>query len=800
MGPSGPTGPAGDGGAIGPVGEPGPIGDMGEPGCPGLAAGQSRGLTATIVATAPSNGLYLAPGERSTLTISLRDRCGVAYALSELASAALYLTGPSGELTATAACGLLNCTTDRAVSGHHHIELKSPAYADATVANLSVQPDGTLRYELGAVAAEAPGTYTALVLVRTLDPRDQLAASTALQIGSATVGTSASGPSASSACASCHKSPMNGHFYMYHSHPSAFSSALGSFHIDSAPIDTCVACHNADGYSRNLLIRKIHALHRGARQLAPGVAHPDYGRPADATLLEYTNVRYPAMPDGEKDCASCHVDDRWKQKPSRMACGTCHDNVQFESGTLVPPRVFTTACTTDAQCAALGSYVTCDVATSTCMRKTHATQTDDTACAGCHAADTGFSPIALKHEVVQRTRDLGLALTMVTLAGGTGPAGTFVIGDTPTLRFRVVDKSAASVVDLGSSSAYSANMVVAGPNSSPEQLYPSALNLKTGGLSYDAGTDLYAYTFPSPLPALAVTPINNPGAAPRPNPPGTYTAWLYVAKSSTINGASVRNTADKFIQFSLGTSAPPVGRQVIVDASCNACHGNVQAHGGGRQNGEGCFTCHTGGSLDGVVGKKGLACTSDAQCKGAALGWEQCQDTKAPAGLDTCVVIADPTPGASIDFRVLIHKIHFARKLGGYAERDNLVGTGKHTILGRNNSIYDLSESLLPQDVRSCKTCHGDSGAACSASAPCAYGQTCVNKACVNTAWLAPSTAVCLACHDTEDAHGHAQLNTWMSPSGPVETCDVCHGTGSQFAVDKVHNITTPYVPPYSRE
>ena len=343
------------------------------------------------------------------------------------------------------------------------------------------------------------------------------------------------------------------------------------------------------------------------------------------------------------------------------------------------------------------------------------------------------------------------------------------------------------------------NLTVAGPTSAPEQLYPSALSLKAA-MTYDASADLYSYTFPSPLPASALAPLNSTAAFSRPNPAGTYTAWLYVAKTTTVNGAAVKNTGDYFVQFNIGTSAPLQPRQVIADASCNTCHGNVQAHGGGRQNGEGCFTCHTAGALDIGVGARGLPCTGNAQCGGFAAGWEECQDTAAPVGLDTCVVIVDPTPNVAIDFRVLIHKIHFARLLAGFAEESNLVGAGKLTILGHNNTLTDLSHGLLPQDVRSCKTCHSDTKAACSASAPCGYGQSCSSAVCVNDSWLVPSATVCLACHDSADAYAHTQLNTWNGPSGPVETCDVCHGAGSAFSVDQVHNITDPYVPPYPRE
>lgn len=796
----GPTGALADGGRTGPAGELGAGGPPGAMGCHGLKAGESRGIVATLVASAPANGQFFVTGEHAVLDITVSDRCGLTYPLAELGSAALYLTGPRGNLAATSACGLLNCTTDRTVEGHHHIDLQAPSYADASLAGLAVQPDATLRYELGAVSVEPAGTYSALLLVAGPDAIDQLAVTAELQIGTSTASTNASGPPTASTCASCHRSPMNGHLYMHHSFPSPYTSAFGSFDIDSLPTETCFACHNADGYSPNTIVGKVHGLHRGADQLAPGVAHPDYGRPADPSLLAYTNVGFPAMPSAELACATCHTDDRWKQKPSRMACGTCHDNVYFDTGTLSPPRQFATACTTDGDCSTLGSYVTCDGPTLTCMRKSHAVQHDDSACAGCHAADTGFAPIAAAHEVVQQTRDPGLHETAVTLTGGSGVSGTFVIGDTPVLRFRVADKSNVSITDLVTNAAYAVSMTVAGPTSAPEQLYPGSLSLKAT-LDYDAAADLYTYTFPSPLPASALAPLDSPAPYARPNPPGTYTAWLYVVKTTTVDGASVRNTGDYFVHFDFGTTAPLQPRQVISDASCNTCHVNVQAHGGTRQNAEGCFTCHTAGALDVGVGGKGTACSSDAQCSGAQAGWEQCQDTKAPAGLDTCVVVVDPTPSSSIDFRVLIHKIHFARLLGGYAERDNLgAAAGRLTILGRKNTLADLGDALFPQDVRSCKTCHSDTKATCSSAAPCGYGQTCTGGACVNTAWLEPSATVCLSCHDTEDAFAHTQLNTWAGTSPPVETCGVCHGQGAQFSVDAVHEITNPYVPPYPRE
>ncbi len=792
-------------GPTGMIGPRGPMGDLGEPVCPAFLAGEPRKLIATMSVSAPANGAFFAVGESATLSMKVTDQCGTPWSLDDLSAARLILSGPRGTLRNKTACKLLNCTTDRSVSGHHRIDLKAPTYAEPSLANLSMQSDGTMLYQLGAVTDEAAGTYAAVLFLTAPSLVEQIVAEQTLQIGTAVVGTQAPGPATDPKCAHCHKSPMNGHIYMHHSHPSA-QNAIGSFAIDSLPIDTCVSCHNSDGYSPNALVSKVHGLHRGEHQLAPGVAHPEYGRGADSTMAEYTNVAFPAMPNQEKDCVACHADDRWMQRPSRLACGGCHDNVFFDTGTLNPPRKFSKTCATNDDCIGLGNYVTCDTGLAVCVRASHAPMTDDAQCGLCHGGDSSFSPISKKHEILQRTQDPGLQIQNVDLSQGTGASGTFNFGDTPVLKFSVTDKNGAAITDVLSNSAYSANLIVAGPTSSPEQLYSGALNLKTGAgaMTYDAVSGLYSYTFPGVLPANAVAPLNNPGAPTRPNPAGTYTAWLYVNKSTTVNGSTFRNFGDSLVQFRIGTTDPAQPRNVIRDAACNNCHGNVQAHGGSRQNAEGCHTCHTAGAMDRTLGANGAACGSDAQCGGFAAGWEHCVDTKAPAGPDTCQVFNfDPTPSAAIDFRVLIHKVHYGRKLEGYAERNNVPNAGKLNILAFNNTLDDLSEILMPQDARSCKTCHADTGTACSAAAPCGYGQACVSNACVNQAWLEASAVVCLSCHDTEAAYGHTQINTWTPPgpgSKPVETCEVCHGLDSLFSVDKVHNITDPYVPPYARD
>jgi hypothetical protein len=164
-----------------------------------------------------------------------------------------------------------------------------------------------------------------------------------------------------------------------------------------------------------------------------------------------------------------------------------------------------------------------------------------------------------------------------------------------------------------------------------------------------------------------------------------------------------------------------------------------------------------------------------------------------------------------VDFRVFVHDIHFARLRSGYAESNDLVSPGRLMEVGPTGGVDDYSQILFPQDIRNCTACHASTNAACSSSAPCGVGQSCSSAGtCVNTSWQVPSAMVCTSCHDTEAAFAHVAINTYPNPQGgsAIETCGICHGPNtdpsvplsSDFSVATVHNITSPYVPPYSRE
>jgi hypothetical protein len=349
---------------------------------------------------------------------------------------------------------------------------------------MSVQPDGTIVYTLNPITTEAPGTYTAAVWAIGPDPLNQMFVLQDFQVGTATVEPYASGPADGSKCASCHRNQTpGGKMHMAHIPPGF--SPVGNYALDSLPIGSCKACHNNAGYSPNHLLRKTHGVHRGEHQAAAGVAHPEYGFGADSSLTAFLNVGFPAMPDRRYarnraarlggDGEGLHglprerrVDDPavargvWHLSRQRLLAGALlADGGVDPSATeavITPPTVLgfpagTTGCTNDASCSGFSGIATCNATTKNCELTTHAKQTDDSQCTTCHGPTNGVSPIAGRHAIAPYNPPIsleGYAFKNVTVTGGSGPGGSFQVGDTLTLKFQLFDNQAtpAPVTDL----------------------------------------------------------------------------------------------------------------------------------------------------------------------------------------------------------------------------------------------------------------------------------------------------------------------------------------------------------------
>ena len=168
-------------------------------------------------------------------------------------------------------------------------------------------------------------------------------------------------------------------------------------------------------------------------------------------------------------------------------------------------------------------------------------------------------------------------------------------------------------------------------------------------------------------------------------------------------------------------------RQVVADGTCNGCHAKLSTHGGGRTDTEYCVTCHNPGSTD-----------------------------------------ANSTN--TVDFKVLVHRIHYARNL------DSVQAGTPYKLWGFSNAEHDYSTTSYPQNVRNCTRCHAgqedvDYALAEGLPPPEATitpdGHNWASK---------PNPDTCLACH--ESAAGHAAGRT---------SCAGCHAPGRFQSVQVRH-------------
>ncbi|MCB1688437.1 MAG: OmcA/MtrC family decaheme c-type cytochrome [Halioglobus sp.] len=170
---------------------------------------------------------------------------------------------------------------------------------------------------------------------------------------------------------------------------------------------------------------------------------------------------------------------------------------------------------------------------------------------------------------------------------------------------------------------------------------------------------------------------------------------------------------------------------IVATENCNRCHDPLAFHGGGRIDTEYCVTCHNAGTVD-------------------------------------------PDSTNTLDFKVMIHKIHRGANLPSVE-----MGT-PYVIYGRNNEPHDYSHVHFPQDIRNCVNCHVGS----ATGADLDYELTETSQ---GDNWSIYATqAACGSCHDAVDFSRHAGGQTDDS------NCDSCHSTGGiAGSIQDSHRILT---------
>jgi len=227
---------------------------------------------------------------------------------------------------------------------------------------------------------------------------------------------------------------------------------------------------------------------------------------------------------------------------------------------------------------------------------------------------------------------------------------------------------------------------------------------------------------------------------------GTYTASLWLGtdihvavqgEQQVYRAAAVAASANLLY----GPSATTIEPHAVLESSetCNRCHTLPRFHGQADAGFQSCVQCHS------LAGGEDLP---------------QYNTSTVPA-----------TPGTSIDFRTMVHKIHMGQ---------DLADASTYAVIGSEGNIANWAQVVfppMPGGVRNCFVCHGVDNDSWKLPADRDYptGQSpTVHE------WA----SACGSCHADDATTAHIAANT--APDGG-ESCAVCHGLDKEFSVEVMH-------------
>jgi len=746
-------GPQGETGPQGPQGPPGPAGQDGAAGPPGINA--TGTLPSTIVTiTGVNGGNPVTIGSSFYVDFTVKDDAGNNIPKSSLDRIRTNVGGP---------------TTN------YHRVIYSQTITSAVVQNA----DGSYRHTFDAFptsflaplgggaspGATTSGTYTVEIEARrtfTVDGETIRKAGDAVK--NFVVGSGGIAPRevvTQSACNACHVS----------------MSVHGG---NRTLVAGCAVCHTTGATANGLSIRfadMIHGLHRGVE--LPRVRATANG--GDPFLYEigdhdYSKVAFPVMPGGTgfneqtRNCQACHGGAAQEALThadasiTRANCSGCHDDFDWTTGTIL------NSANGDVAAGTLTKAQLSNAAFRISPLGGVPHNFADGSCHICHG-DGRLSPTAEVHvPQLSRPENLnGIRIEITEVSGQTGGGGAFFRagtddgtpnGDTITIKFKILDQNNNNI-DLAN--VASLNFVLSGPVENYQKVLPrtgATVNMKTTGTTPvgNSGTGVggvhtyVATALGKTYPVLtnnsdAFTYADGWGELQGKDlVAGSYTAMIYAYREVVVDGTTYRDaTLPALAAIRIGSAGAAASYPgFVTDAKCNACHGDLRFHGNGRKGVANCVMCHVAGA----------------------------EDRANPVGGQT----QDPAPD-TIDWKVMIHKIHSARELsvvknGG---RYDLIGfaSGQPATTG---NVLDFSHAytpVMPDGAKNCTACHATDA-----------WKTPVERTDVNI-WK----VACTSCHDSAATATHVALNTLAVGGGEpgLEACGVCHGEGRAFSVAKSH-------------
>ena len=330
-------------------------------------------------------------------------------------------------------------------------------------------------------------------------------------------------------------------------------------------IEMCVLCHTPQttdpdtGNTLDLPVM-IHKIHMGSELPSVAAGHPYRIIGFQGAVNDWSTVVLPSDP---RRCEMCHDPKSgaaqattYVTKPNRVACGACHDDVNFASG----------------------------------ANHAGGPQISDNQCALCHIpqGELDFdASIKGAHVVPADSTSLkGLVFQIQKVENG-------LAGQKPRVTFTVKDNSGAAVP---LSSLNNLSLLMAGPTADYGYTSFGADVTTPGYVSESAiagaqcdGNGVCAYTFTHAVPA---------GSR------GTFAIGIEGRRSEkllpgTVTEMDVQYGGDnKVAYFSVDGSTVAPRREVTQIAACNQCHFDLTLHGSNRNDVEMCVFCHNPSNTD----------------------------------------------------------------------------------------------------------------------------------------------------------------------------------------------------------
>lgn len=531
----------------------------------------------------------------------------------------------------------------------------------------------------------------------------------------------------------------------------------------------------------------IHKIHAGSAIAGTSLSKTGYN------YAGFNYEKITGFPMSPANCRVCHKaenslqGDNWNLKPSRQACGSCHDGVNFATGAGHSAGNIVQA--NDASCATACHNAAAIKGYHMGVNKT--ANNPDTP-----AGLVNFTYEVSSADVNATTNDLtikfrilgdGTPVTFVAPAAGVAnPLSGFTGSPSFLLAYAKSQDGIAAPADynnFGRSAAQPASISIA-----------SLLDTANSATRSLAGPDASGY-YTATIKSAAAFPAD-----------AKLRAVALQGYFTQVSPAEARHT----VSVIKNVTGDATRRTVVDPAKCGKCHEWFEGHGGNRvYETQVCVTCHnpnlsTSGRVLTNATLSGLSATQLAMLTSIGYNYNAATPNYALA-----------FPETTNNFKEMIHGIHAGK------DRTNPFVD----VRGDRFAVIDASHFTFPNLLKNCEACHvtpplGTNRHTYKADLPAgvlattnvtrdANGEATVAlkrtaRTTVPNAQDLVSGAIlgaCVSCHDSAVAKAHMASNGGqIDPSKPAnndlgvarsslvaEQCALCHGEGKTADAVKAH-------------